>query len=160
MGVKSFLHELKSKISASRFFKALIIESPEHAPKFNKSVKSVEVVEGHGVTAGCVLKTNFHDGLPFKYAKHRLDEIDTANYVCKYTLIEGDILGDKLEKISYELKLEDLADGGCVIKSKTELHLKAGVELSDEEIKAGKDMASDIFNACEEYLSTNPHVCA
>ncbi|KAK4421620.1 Pathogenesis-related protein STH-2 [Sesamum alatum] len=160
MGVKSFFHELKTKISPSRFFKALIIESPEHAPKFNKSVKSVEVVAGHGVTAGCVLQTNFHDGLPFTYAKHRVDEIDTENYVCKYTLIEGDILGDKLEKINYELKVEGSADGGCVIKSKTDLHVKAGVELSDEEIKAGKDEASNIFNACEQYLSANPHVCA
>ncbi|KAL0433185.1 UNVERIFIED_CONTAM: Pathogenesis-related protein STH-2 [Sesamum latifolium] len=159
MGVKSFSHEIKSKISASRFFKALITESPEHAPKFNKSAKSVELVEGHGVTPGCVIQTNFIEGLPFKYAKHRLDEIDTQNYVCKYTLIGGDILGDKLEKISYELKIEESADGGCVIKSKTDLHLKAGAELTDEEIKAGKDVALNVFSGCEEYLSANPHVC-
>ncbi|KAL2242592.1 UNVERIFIED_CONTAM: hypothetical protein Sindi_0377200 [Sesamum indicum] len=69
MGVKSFFHELKSKISASRFFKALITESPEHAPKYNKTIKSVEVVQGHGVTAGCVLQTNFHEGNYFQTSK-------------------------------------------------------------------------------------------
>ncbi|KAL0322592.1 UNVERIFIED_CONTAM: Pathogenesis-related protein STH-2 [Sesamum angustifolium] len=160
MGVKSFINELETKISPGRLFKALITESPEIVPKFNKPIKSIEIVEGHGFGVGCIFLTHFNEGLPFKYVKHRIDEIDTQNYVCKYTLIEGDVLGDKLEKICHELRLEASADGGCVLKSKAELHAKAGVELDDEEIKAGKEQALNVYKACEEYLAANPHVCA
>ncbi|KAK7831878.1 pathogenesis-related protein sth-21 [Quercus suber] len=39
------------------------------------------------------------EGSHFKYLKHKIDALDTANFVCKYTLIEGDVLGDKLESV-------------------------------------------------------------
>jgi len=43
-------------------------------------------------------------GSHFKYLKHKIDALDTANFVCKYTLIEGDVLGDKVECVVYEVK--------------------------------------------------------
>ncbi|XP_011073730.1 pathogenesis-related protein STH-2-like [Sesamum indicum] len=160
MGVKTFFHELKSKVSASRFFRALVTDSHEVVPKCTEHIKSIETVEGHGVTPGCVMQTNFHDASHFKYVKHRIDEVDTENYVCKYTLIEGNVLGEKFEKICYELKFEPTEDGGCVIKQKSEYHTKGDVELNDEEIKAGKEQAAVLYKAAEEYLAANPHVCA
>ncbi|KAK4478237.1 hypothetical protein RD792_017520 [Penstemon davidsonii] len=160
MGVKSFFHEIKTKVSPSRLFKAMITESHEVGPKFmSQYVKSIETVEGHGVTPGCVIKTNFHDGAPFKYMKHRIDVVDPKNYVCKYTLIEGDVLGDKFEKICYDLKFEGTADGGCVIKVAIDYHTKGDLELDDDEIKKGKDETIGLYKACEDYLTANPNVC-
>ncbi|KAI3459564.1 hypothetical protein Pfo_016227 [Paulownia fortunei] len=159
MGVKSFFQELKTKVSPSRLFKALITDSPDIVPKFMpQSVKSIETVGGGVVVPGCITQTNFHDGV--KHMKHRIDAIDTKNYVCKYTLIEGELLGDKFEKICYEIKFEASGDGGCVIKLTSEYHTKGDVELNDEEIKAGKEQALGLFKGCEEYLSANPGVCA
>ncbi|KAK4478240.1 hypothetical protein RD792_017523 [Penstemon davidsonii] len=161
MGVKSFFHEIKSKVSPSRLFKALVTESPEVGPKFmSQYVKSVEIVEGHGVTPGCVIKTNFHDGAPSKYMKHRIDAVDTENYLCKYTLIEGDALGDKLEKVCSVLKFEGTDDGGCTIKVTNDYHAKGDLEVNDDEIKKGKDETIGLYKACEDYLTANPSVCA
>ncbi|KAI3473513.1 hypothetical protein Pfo_031619, partial [Paulownia fortunei] len=117
-------------------------------------------VEGDGVSAGCIRQTNFADGAHFKYVKHRIDAIDTENYVCKYSLVEGEVLGDKLENICYEIKFEASEDGGCVIKLTSEYHTKGDIELNDEEIKAGKEQALVLYKACEEYLHANPDVCA
>ena len=49
--------------------------------------------------------------------KHRIDELDIENFVCKYTMIEGDPLGDKLESIAYDVRFEAVSDGeGCICK--------------------------------------------
>ena len=62
--------------------------------------------------------------------KHRIDEIDNANFTYAYTLIEGDAISETLEKISYEIK--------------------------EDQIKAGKEKAGGLFKAVEGYLLTNP----
>ncbi|KAL7178234.1 hypothetical protein ACSBR2_031396 [Camellia fascicularis] len=77
-------------------------------------------------------------GSPFKCLKHRIDALDEKNMTYAYTLIEGDALMDKLEFISYEMKLESDANGGCVGKNISKYHAKPGVEIKEEEIKAGK----------------------
>ncbi|XP_012843117.1 PREDICTED: pathogenesis-related protein STH-2-like [Erythranthe guttata] len=168
MGVKSFFEEVKAKVSPSRLFKALITESHDVIPKVTTSIKSVVTIEGDSLTPGCIRQTNFPEGniviiqlssAQLKYVKHRIDAIDTENYVCKYTLVEGDILGDKLEKICYEIKFE-ASEEGCNIKLTSEYHTKGDFVINDEEIKAGKEQALGLYKACEEYLIANPHVCA
>ncbi|KAL8491120.1 hypothetical protein ACS0TY_022955 [Phlomoides rotata] len=161
MGVKSFFQELKLKVSGSRLFKALVTESHEVLPKATSSIHSIEIIEGqgHAVGPGCVYKTNFPEGGKFKYVKNRIDEVDLENCVCKFTTFEGDALGEKLEKICYEMKIEKTEDGGCVLKVKTDYHTKGDIELNDEEIKVGKEQPEVLYKACEEYLLANPHVC-
>ncbi|KAL7124173.1 hypothetical protein ABFS83_14G030100 [Erythranthe nasuta] len=159
MGVKSFFEEVKAKVSPSRLFKALITESHDVIPKVTTSIKSVVTIEGESLTPGCIRQTNFPEGAQLKYVKHRIDAIDTENYVCKYTLVEGDILGDKLEKICYEIKFE-ASEEGCNIKLTSEYHTKGDFVINDEEIKAGKEQALGLYKACEDYLIANPHVCA
>ncbi|KAL7081298.1 hypothetical protein ACP275_14G030800 [Erythranthe tilingii] len=159
MGVKSFFQEVKAKASPSRMFKALVTESHDIVPKITTSIESIVTVEGEGVTPGCIMQTNFPEGAHFKYVKHRIDAIDTENYVCKYTLVEGDVLGDKLEKICYEIKFE-ASDEGCNIKVTSEYHTKGDFVINDDEIKAGKEQALGLYKACEDYLIANPHVCA
>ncbi|EYU32596.1 hypothetical protein ABFS82_14G029500 [Erythranthe guttata] len=159
MGVKSFFQEMKAKASPSRMFKALVTESHDIVPKITTSIESIVTVEGEGVTPGCIMQTNFPEGAHFKYVKHRIDAVDTENYVCKYTLVEGDVLGDKLEKICYEIKFE-ASEEGCNIKVTSEYHTKGDFVINDDEIKAGKEQALGLYKACEDYLIANPHVCA
>ena len=50
-------------------------------------------------------------GSRFKFVKYKIDEIDENNCTCKYSLIDGDMLGDKLETIKYEVKFEASGEG-------------------------------------------------
>ena len=77
-------------------------------------------------------------GTPFKYLKHRIDALDADNCMCNYTLIEGDVLGDKLESISYEVKFES-AGGGRVCKITSHYQRKGDFNVKEEDIKEAKD---------------------
>ncbi|KAG8372759.1 hypothetical protein BUALT_Bualt12G0100200 [Buddleja alternifolia] len=155
MGVKSFFHEVKANVSPSRLFKALITDAPNVVPKFAPlPITSIDISGGGVVHAGCIMQTNFKDGTHMKY---KVDAIDIENNVCKYTLIEGVQLGDKFEKIVYDVKFEASDDEGCVFKQTSEYHTKGDVETIEEEIK---QQTIGVFKACDQYLTANPHVCA
>lgn len=96
----------------------------------------------------------------FKYVKHRIDELDIDNLVCKYTMIEGDPLGDKLESIAYEVKFEAASDGGCNCKMISNYNAIGDFTIEEEEIKAGKDKALAIYKVVESHLLENPNVYA
>ncbi|KAL2463216.1 Pathogenesis-related protein STH-2 [Forsythia ovata] len=159
MGVFSFVHELKTNVSPKRLFKALITEPHDVLPKVSPSIKSVVTVQGDG-GVGSINQTNFADGSPAKPMKNRVEFLDTQNYVSKITLIEGDAIDDKVEKVCYEMKFEDSKDGGCVLKINSDYHTKGDAVLKEEDIKAGTDYAIGIYKACADYLVANPHVCA
>ncbi|OIT08909.1 pathogenesis-related protein sth-2 [Nicotiana attenuata] len=99
-------------------------------------------------------------GGPIKYLKHKLHVIDDKNLVTKYSLIEGDVLGDKLESITYDVKFETSANGGCICKTSTEYHTKGDYVFKEEEHNEGKDKAMELFKAVENYLLANPTVYA
>lgn len=82
---------------------------------------------------------HFGEGTPFKSVKHRIDEINEENHVYNYTLIEGDALADKLEKISYEAKFETSPEGGNVAKMVSNYFTFEDAAISKEEIKVGKE---------------------
>lgn len=96
----------------------------------------------------------------FKYVKHRLDELDQDNFFCKYSMIEGDPLGDKLESIDYEVKFEAAADGGCVCKMTSKYNNIGESVVNEEKIKEGKENAMAIYKVVESYLLQNPEVYA
>lgn len=77
-----------------------------------------------------------------------------------YTLIEGDELGDKLESVSYDIKVEPSHDGGCKLTNVSKYHPKPGVVITEEEIKDGKQKALAAFKAVEAYLQANPEAYA
>ena len=82
--------------------------------------------------------------------KHKIDALDTANFVCKYTLIEGDVLGDKLESVVYEVKFVASGSGsGSVCKLTGHYNTKGDINLKDEDIKAGKDKAIGMYRVVE-----------
>ncbi|KAH7842375.1 hypothetical protein Vadar_004581 [Vaccinium darrowii] len=139
-------------------FTALIVDSKNLIPKLlPQFIKSVEVVEGDG-GAGSIEQVNFSEASHFKYVKHRIDELDKENFVCKYTMIEGDPLGDKLESIAYDVRFEAASDGGCICKMTSKYNTIGEVEVKEEEIKSGKDSAMGIYRVVEAYLLENPHV--
>ncbi|KAL8133598.1 hypothetical protein AgCh_008886 [Apium graveolens] len=45
---------------------------------------------------------NSLDGSKIRYLKHQIDDLNEENYVYNYTLIEGEGMVDKIDKISYE----------------------------------------------------------
>ncbi|XP_010245449.1 PREDICTED: major allergen Pru ar 1-like [Nelumbo nucifera] len=160
MGVTTYTQEFTTSIAPSKMFKALILDSHNLIPKLMpQSIKSIEIIQGDG-GAGSIKQTNFPEGGHFKFLKHRIDSLDKENYFCKYTLIEGDVLGDKLKWIVYEVKFEACGDGGAVCKMRSEYHTAEGVELKEEEIKQGKEKAMGMYKVVEAYLTENPHVYA
>ncbi|RVW59994.1 hypothetical protein CK203_083421 [Vitis vinifera] len=52
-------------------------------------------------------------GSRFKFVKYKIDEINENNCTCRYSLIDGDMLGDKLETINMRLSLRRLVRGVC-----------------------------------------------
>lgn len=96
----------------------------------------------------------------FNYVKHRIDELDQANNMCRYTMIEGDALGDKLESIDYEVKFELASEGGSICKMTSKYNTKGDFRVDEEEIKGGKEKAMAIYKVVEAYLLENPHVWA
>ncbi|KAJ0092032.1 hypothetical protein Patl1_24971 [Pistacia atlantica] len=166
MGVSTFTQEYKCPIAPPRMFKALVVDSNNLFPKlFPQIIKSVNVIQGDGGAAGSIEQVNFTEGnfsgTQFKYVKHRIDEIDEKNLVCKYTMIEGDALGDKLESIVYEVKFEADSDGGgCICKMTSHYHMVGEFEIRKEEIEAGKDKVAGIYKIVENYLLDNPQVYA
>ncbi|OWM88095.1 major allergen Pru ar 1-like [Punica granatum] len=160
MAVTWFTEEFKTSIAPSRMFKALILDSHNLIPKIApQGIKSIEFIEGDS-GPGSIKQTNFADGGHLKWLKHRIDAIDVEKLACKYTLIESDILFDKIELVVYEVKFEASSDGGCVCKMTSEYHVKAGVELKEEDIKQGKDKAMGLYKVVEEYLAANPEAYA
>ncbi|CAA2994009.1 major allergen Pru ar 1-like [Olea europaea subsp. europaea] len=101
MGVIKSPLEFKVNISAARIFQTLIIESYTLLPHMMPTaIKSYDLIHGDG-GAGSISLTTFHEGAPFPYVKHRIDVVDTENFMIRYALIEGALLGDKLESIHY-----------------------------------------------------------
>ncbi|THF96861.1 hypothetical protein TEA_021285 [Camellia sinensis var. sinensis] len=134
MGVVTFTEDIASPVPAPRLFKALILDADNLIPKIvPQAIRSIETIQGDGGPGSS----------PFKCLKHRIDA-----------------LMDKLEFISYEMKLESDANGGCVGKNISKYHAKPGVEIKEEEIKAGKEKASAVFKAVEAYLLANPNAYA
>lgn len=97
---------------------------------------------------------------PFKYLKQKIDILDKENLICKYTMIEGDPLGDKLESISYEVKFEARNDGGCVCKMASSYKTIGDFDVNEEDVKEGRESTIGIYKVVEAYLLENPQVYA
>ncbi|XP_009591007.1 pathogenesis-related protein STH-2-like [Nicotiana tomentosiformis] len=160
MGVTTYTHEASTTVAPTRLFKALVLDADNLIPKLMPQVvKNIEIVEGDG-GVGSIKKMNFVEGGPIKYLKHKLHVIDDKNLVTKYSLIEGDVLGDKLESITYDVKFETSANGGCICKTSTEYHTKGDYVFKEEEHNEGKEKAMELFKVVEDYLLANSTVYA
>ncbi|XP_006340891.1 pathogenesis-related protein STH-2-like [Solanum tuberosum] len=160
MGVNTYTCESTTTISPTRLFKALVLDFDNLVPKLlSQHVKNNETIEGDG-GVGSIKQMNFVEGGPIKYLKHKIHVIDDKNLETKYSLIEGDVLGDKLESITYDIKFEAYDNGGCVYKTTTEYHTKGDYVVTEEEHNVGKERIMNISKAVEAYLLANPSVYA
>nr|GMC97676.1 pathogenesis-related protein STH-2-like [Ipomoea batatas] len=111
MGVTTYTHEVATSVAAPRMFKALFVDSHNLLPKvIPQTIKSIEIVQGDGGD-GCIKKTNYLEDGTLKYGKHKFEVVDIDNLVCKYSLIEGDVMVDKVEIVYYEAKFEVSGNG-------------------------------------------------
>jgi len=160
MGIISFDEEISSKVAPARLFKGLITDNHNLFPKISPLlVKSAAIIQGDG-GAGSIKQLNFADGAPFSYVKLKIDELDEAQFICKYTFIEGGELNETIKSIYSETKCEPTADGGCLVKLKRVFTITDGVELNREELKSQKIKAQKLFAGVEGYLLKNPIVYA
>ncbi|KAE8714214.1 Major allergen Pru ar 1 [Hibiscus syriacus] len=139
MGVFTYKSVINSSIPPAKMFKACILDGDNLIPRIvPQAFKSVEYIQGNG-EPGSIRKVTFAQGyLIF--------------------VIEGDPLMNKLDKITYEIKLEPSPDGGSICKTTSKYYTSGDIELKEEDIKEGKEKASGIlFKAIEAYLLENPH---
>ncbi|CBI22930.3 hypothetical protein VitviT2T_006069 [Vitis vinifera] len=156
MGVTTFTQEFVTPVSPARMFKALVVDSHILVPRLvPESVKSIEFVEGDG-GAGSITQTNFSGDSDCEYLKYKINAVDKEKLECRYTLIEGGVLGDQLESIVYEMKFEESGDGGCICKTRSEYHTKGEFEIKEESIREGKEKAMGVYKLVEAYLLANP----
>ncbi|KAJ4722084.1 Major allergen d 1 [Melia azedarach] len=157
MGVITYQSEDASPVPAPRLFKALVLESDQFLPKIIPDVvKSIELVEGNG-GPGSIKKLTYVEDGKLITVKHKIEEVDKVNLKTSYTVIEGDILQDKVEKISYELTYVPSPNGGSVCKSVTKIYTKVDFEVPEEQFKAGKERSRVILKPVEDYLLANPN---
>lgn len=86
----------------------------------------------------------------------KVDVVDEENYVYHYTVDEGSVISETLEKVCYEYKLVEKAEGGCMIKCTVKYHTRGDAELTDEFLKVNKEISAAFTKAVEDYLLANP----
>ncbi|XP_062104319.1 major allergen Pru av 1-like [Humulus lupulus] len=156
MGVFTYETKFTSTIPPARLFKAFVLDGDNLIPKIaSQAIKQVEIHEGDG-GAGTIKKITFCEGSSFNYVKHRVESVDQDNLSHSYTLIEGDALIDKLEKICYENKLVASLDGGCIVRTISKYYTNGDAEIKEDNVKEGKEKASQLFKLFEKYLNDHP----
>ncbi|KAL3506028.1 hypothetical protein ACH5RR_031410 [Cinchona calisaya] len=142
----------------ARLFKASVLDSHNSFPKLlPQAFKSIEILQGNG-GAGSIKQINL--GKTLSYLKYHIDELDEETYTYNYTLIEGDALSDKLEKITYEVNFEPTSNGGTISKMTGKYYPKGDYVINEAEVKVGKEKASAIYKAVEAFLLQNPEAYA
>ncbi|KAK4440149.1 Major strawberry allergen Fra a 1.07 [Sesamum alatum] len=160
MGVLTFTEEHTSVVSPSRIFKASILDANNLIPTLLPQViKSMEFIQGTGAP-GSIKQISFAQGSNLSSLKYRIDELNEETYTYNYTVIEGDALTDKLEKITHEVKLEAAPGGGTVSKVTSTYYTKGDFTLKEEDVKAGKERVLGVYKVVEAYLLNNPDAYA
>ncbi|KDP27868.1 hypothetical protein JCGZ_18948 [Jatropha curcas] len=153
MGFATYDMEISSPVPAAELFRAIVVDAETFLPKiFPQVIASHVTIEGDG-GPGTIKQINSSDG---KYVKERTDAIDREKFMYAYTAIEGEVLANTFEKISYEFSFGASPDGGSICKSSTKYYSISDTEIKKEEIEARKQNALAMFKVIEEYLLENP----
>ncbi|GMJ12251.1 MLP-like protein 423 [Hibiscus trionum] len=156
MGVFTHEMEVTAPIPPAKAFKATVLDFDTLFPKVAPfAIKSVQVLEGNG-GPGTIKKVTFAQGWGPSYLKQKVDELDTDNLSYTYTVFEGDVLKNVLEKISYENKFVAGPNGGTICMRTTKFYPVGDIEIKEETIKEGMVKQAQVFKAIEDYLVANP----
>ena len=151
----TWTYEIESPVSASRLFKAALVDWHNLGPKLAPHIiVSAGSVEGDG-SVGSVREFKFTSAVPFSHIKERLDFADHEKFECKQTVVEGGGIGVSIESMSTHIKIEPNSKGGCVCKVVQTCKLLPGVKIEEEQAKT-KETASSIIKTAEAYLVANP----
>ncbi|KAK9672730.1 hypothetical protein RND81_12G120400 [Saponaria officinalis] len=159
MGVVTFtVVERSCAVTPNRLFKAMWFDNHNFYPiAMPHYIKSFELIEGDVNSIGCVKQFNFAEGTPHKYFKSKNLEVDEEKCCIKYKTFEGDVLGDNIDYIVYEAKIESTGQ----FKMVGHFYPKGDVELStDDEVKCNLKGLVKALDATEKYLIDNPHLYA
>ncbi|KAH6820542.1 hypothetical protein C2S53_018590 [Perilla frutescens var. hirtella] len=156
MGAITFDIEIPSSIPAAKMFKAMVLDADTLIPKIMpQAIKNIQILEGDG-GVGTVKVIHFGEGSQYKSVKHRVDAIDKENMTHTYSIVEGDTLSGVIESITYHIKIVPTEDGGSICKNRSIYNTKGDAEISESNIKEGKEKAMAMFKAIEAYLHANP----
>ncbi|KAK7387944.1 hypothetical protein VNO78_22743 [Psophocarpus tetragonolobus] len=155
MGIITCESEHVTPVSAATLYKAIVLDSSNVLPKaLPNFIKSVETIEGDG-GPGTIKNLTLAQGLG--YVKHRVDAIDTQNYVYNYSVIEGSTLSEAFEKICYEYKLVATPDGGTIVKSTSKFYTKGDYQLAQQYVNTSKDRSARFTNTIEHFILANAY---
>ncbi|XP_023000179.1 major allergen Pru ar 1-like [Cucurbita maxima] len=154
MGVFTYETEVASVIPPEKFFKAFILGADQLYPKIVPN-QPQSVLEGDG-GPGTIKTISFSVGDQVKTIKHRLDVIDEASRTYKYTVLEGELLSDTIDKISKEIKVVEGPSGGSILKSTSVYHTKGDHQIDEEKLKSGEQKGLALLKAAEAYLLAHP----
>ncbi|KAK1280063.1 hypothetical protein QJS04_geneDACA004511 [Acorus gramineus] len=157
MIIKGFNCEFVSPVSASRMFKAGVVDSQNLSPKIAPAIiKDIVVVEGDG-KAGSTIRVNFTKESNFGSVKERIDVLDEEKFAYKYTLVEGGRIGEAYESATYEVRFEPRGDDrGCVCRVEGVFNAYSDDGFGEEEIGALRDAVVGKYRAVEAFLIGNP----
>ncbi|KAI8561750.1 hypothetical protein RHMOL_Rhmol04G0365700 [Rhododendron molle] len=134
-----------------------VIDGAELMDKFESISYHTKIVPGPDGGSIYKIRSIYQTkGSPYKSAKQRVDAVDKENFAYSYTVIEGSAFAGLLESISYHIKIVAAPEGGSICKYRGIYTTKGDAQVSEEEIKAGKERGSGMFKAIEAYLLANP----
>ncbi|KDP36251.1 hypothetical protein JCGZ_09816 [Jatropha curcas] len=164
MRIVTYEGQIEISLPPAKLFKMIILESEKNVSKvLPDAVKSYETLQGDG-GPGTIKKTTFGDGSPITHVIETIDLIDKENYTYHYSIIGGDpalIDTSIVEKMSFQLKFEATPDGGTIAKRSCKAYTIDGVEVNEEEVRAGLEMTTQhfyaIYKTFEAYALANPN---
>ncbi|KAL5996263.1 hypothetical protein ACLOJK_026337 [Asimina triloba] len=155
--VGSFSQEHTWVFPPARLWKASVLDASSLIPTVMPEViASSKILEGDGGVGSIRLMNFTPDMKEFTSVKDRIDVIDGENYVFKYTIIEGGLIGVKLKSYSFETRFTPTGNGGTKSKVIVDYETLDGQSLTEVEIKMIKGATTSIAKAIEEYLQANP----
>ncbi|XP_038906711.1 major allergen Pru ar 1-like [Benincasa hispida] len=155
MGIFTYENEVVSMIPPTKFCKAFIIDADNLYPKIVPNQPQTEIVDGDG-GLGTIKKITFNHGGQVKTITHRLDVVDEASLMYKYTVLEGDLISDTIDQIVKEIKVIASPEGRSILKSTSIYHTKGDNQLDEEKLKTSEEKGLALFKAAEGYLLANP----
>ncbi|ESR32712.1 hypothetical protein CICLE_v10006674mg [Citrus x clementina] len=151
----------KSPIAVERLWKALICDAHNFMPKaLPQVISSIDLLEGDG-GVGTIKKFNFTEVVKeFRYVKDRVEIMDNENHVFRYSIVEGGILGFKVNSYVAEVTFTSSSDGDCFAKLKIEYESLGDSLLSEEDVRNIKQGIQTMVKAAERFLLANPNAYA
>ncbi|XP_016720864.1 major strawberry allergen Fra a 1.05-like [Gossypium hirsutum] len=141
MSIFSYEFEVITVIPPAKMFKACILDGENLIPKAMMSLVASRRLP--------LNKEASH------YMVEKVEALDKDKLVYSYSVIEGSVFINKMEKIAYETKLEPSSAGGSISKISCKYYTIGDFEIT-EGLKAGKEKALQILKAVDAYVLANP----